>query len=467
MSDFENNIVTSIHKRRSYHTNVKILAKANLLPEEMLDLIPKSNISRWKYTDFSDTLEVKSFDLENKHIEDIKLLMNHEKLLKTCTAVLRIKNSIISVLRRKTKKTEEKKVIVNTIDRVKDAISLERATRYFKISLNKYYHWSKQFKNKCLETLIDKCPRIYTNQLSNNEIQKISELVKEEKFKGWPIYSIAWYAIKNKILQVSVTSWYKYTKLLGYKRQVPENPKKNYQPVIANSPGEKLHADVTIFKPLNKSKVYIYIVMDNFSRYILGWKASLQLSSEIFVENLKEVYYKQLIPINPVRELCSLSADFSNKVSPVKEFFSNGVNKPIELIVDGGPENNNKKVDGFISDIDGAIKKLIAKKDIIFSNSVVEAMNKILKYGFLFQRDIPDFESTVKHLEKIIPIYNNERPHLALNGYTPEEVFNGISRNEEVYKKDLQEAYYRRIKENKEMRCRNCDDGGKLELAIA
>ncbi|MBI5206273.1 MAG: hypothetical protein HY934_00615, partial [Candidatus Firestonebacteria bacterium] len=48
MSDSADNIVNSVRKRRSYHTNVKILAKADLLPEEMLEAIPKSNISRWE-----------------------------------------------------------------------------------------------------------------------------------------------------------------------------------------------------------------------------------------------------------------------------------------------------------------------------------------------------------------------------------------------------------------------------------
>lgn len=182
-------------------------------------------------------------------------------------------------------------------------------------------------------------------------------LLEDKKFQGWPIYSIAWYSIRNKILQASVASWYKYSKLLGIVRSKPKNPKKDYQSLRASRPGEKIHADVTVFRPMDNTKVYIYIVMDNFSRYILSWKASLQLSSEIFVENLKEAYYKHLIPINT----------------------------PVELVVDGGPENNNEKVDDFITNIDGAIKKLIAQKDIIFSNSLIEAMNRTLKYGFLFQ----------------------------------------------------------------------------------
>ncbi|MBA7710079.1 hypothetical protein ES703_119009 [subsurface metagenome] len=172
--------------------------------------------------------------------------------------------------------------------------------------------------------------------------------------------------------------------------------------------------------------------MDNFSRYILNWKASLKLSAEIFVQNLKEAYYKCIVPL------------FQNK--------------PVELIVDGGSENNNETVDRFISDdIDNAIRKLVAQRDILFSNSMVEAVNKILKYRFLFQKEIPNFQSTVKHLKEFIPIYN-QRPHTALSGRTPEEVLKGIELNKEEYTMHFNEARMKRIEENRRIWCENCKD---------
>ncbi len=161
-------------------------------------------------------------------------------------------------------------------------------------------------------------------------------------------------------------------------------------------------------------------------------KVSLKLSAEIFVQNLKEAYYKHFI---------TLTKD-----------------KPIELIVDGGPENNNKTVDKFIyDDIDRAIRKLVAQKDIIFSNSMVEAVNKILKYRFLFQHNIPDYESTIKHLNNFIPIYN-QRPHSALGGRAPEEVLKGIELNKKEYTMHFKEAQKKRIEENRIVWCENCKD---------
>ena len=64
-------------------------------------------------------------------------------------------------------------------------------------------------------------------------------------------------------------------------------------------------------------------------------------------------------------------------------------------------------------------------------------------------------------------VYNDERPHYALKGQTPEEAYKGIGFDKDACKRHFQEAYIKRIKENKEARCRNCDDGGKFELVMA
>ena len=76
--------------------------------------------------------------------------------------------------------------------------------------------------------------------------------------------------------------------------------------------------DVTIFKPLDQIKVYIYFIVDNFSRAILNWKASLEYSSAIALDVLKEAIQKHDIGIDAT------------------------------LVTDGGPENHGE-VSNFIN----------------------------------------------------------------------------------------------------------------------
>jgi putative transposase len=366
----------------------------------------------------------------NDNLEIIKELMKYKKFTKACIGLIRIKNSLIDILHKtkgKIKDLEIKKIAIETINRVKDTISLERAVHYFKITIRQYYNWSHQITVPCLETFIEQCPRIYPNQICKSEIKKMKEYFQNPAYKGWAIFSMAWEAIKKGDLYVGVGSWYKYAKILGFLKPLPENRRKNRIGIRAKRVAEKIHADTTIFRPLDNTRIYIYIIMDNRSRYIFTWKASLVSSGEIFAENLIQAYQRYLIP------------------------FYRG--DPLELIVDGGPENNNLKVDEFLDDINGVIKKLIARKDILFSNSIIESVNKTLKYRHLFQYDIPDFESTVKHLEKAIPEYNN-RPHYAHKGLTPREVLKGIKLDKEKIRNEFKEAYKRRIEENQVFKLR-------------
>ena len=75
----------------------------------------------------------------------------------------------------------------------------------------------------------------------------------------------------------------------------------------------------------------------------MGWKVSLQYSSEIALENLKEVCDKYCL-----------------------------LNSNVQLVVDDGPENNGS-VNHFFSVPGIKFKKLIAQVDFLQSNSMIEA----------------------------------------------------------------------------------------------
>ena len=63
-------------------------------------------------------------------------------------------------------------------------------------------------------------------------------------------------------------------------------------------------------------------------------------------------------------------------------------------------------------------KKLVAQVDIIQSNSMVEAANKILKYQYLFVQNIADTETLENTVPVILDDYYN-RPQRLLTCYTP------------------------------------------------
>jgi putative transposase len=192
----------------------------------------------------------------------------------------------------------------------------------------------------------------------------------------------------------------------------------------ASAPNEKWHMDITKFK-INVTEYSIYIIMDNFSRYILNWGVHHSASGEFMRDLLKEAI-SQFTPKNA------------------------------QLIADGGSENNNIYVDELLTKNTNTLTKLIAQKDISFSNSMVEAINKILKYNYLFPFGITSLQFLLQQLEFAINDYNNKRPHFSLKGSTPFEVFNNTPWDRSVIANQFELARLDRLEINRKNTCDGC-----------
>ncbi|MDR0261614.1 MAG: integrase core domain-containing protein, partial [Sphingobacterium sp.] len=69
---------------------------------------------------------------------------------------------------------------------------------------------------------------------------------------------------------------------------------------------------------------------------------------------------------------------------------------------------------------------------------MIEAVNKQMKYSFLFRHQLLDFEHTQRFLKTAVEQYNN-RPHSALFGFTPQEVFDGAKPNKYFFKPQMEQ----------------------------
>jgi transposase InsO family protein len=112
--------------------------------------------------------------------------------------------------------------------------------------------------------------------------------------------------------------------------------------------------------------------MDNFSRYITSWRMADKVCAKVRIETFEETIINAGIEPNQKEKT--------------------------ELIVDGGTENNNKAVTTLLQKY--PVDKLVAMKDILKSNSMIESLNKIIKYDYLYPRNIHDQEELVKIMRK-------------------------------------------------------------------
>lgn len=158
--------------------------------------------------------------------------------------------------------------------------------------------------------------------------------------------------------------------------------------IRAHRVDEIWHIDITEFKLKGGGKAYLQVTMDNYSRKIINWKLSQRKGQALTVKNLKEV---------------------------IEE------NKPESLISDGGGENIGDQVKQML--LGKNIIKKIAKKDIVFSNSMVESFFNVLKKRFINKFKLFPFSKLFKKITRAVILFNG-MPTPSLSGATPSEVYN-------------------------------------------
>ncbi|PQJ79803.1 integrase catalytic domain-containing protein [Polaribacter porphyrae] len=154
--------------------------------------------------------------------------------------------------------------------------------------------------------------------------------------------------------------------------------------------------DVTYYKTIDNIQYYIYTIVDNFSRQIVAYDVSKKLSANIRLETLKSA----------IKNEFDISVWRSN----------------VDLIVDGGTENNNNSIHEFIKNQHVSVNKKIALKDVRFSNSIIEGTYRILKSKYFQDRPILS-TSTKEEMDFFVNDFNNVRSHYEHKIYIPNDIF--------------------------------------------
>lgn len=420
--------------RVSWDTNVKHYIRNGLydnLPNTIKTQIPKTNKHRWKQKpeDKYKGCEVANFIKEE--LELIKRTGESRNAKKVIQAYFKLSDTyhkIISTVKGiKHQVALQKEKLVNTIEMLKDIVPFESALKIFNLSRATYHNYKTLVINKCDASYFLWCTKQYPHQLLKKENFQIEKYLQDEKYKYWSKSSLYFLGVRNKDISVCLTTFYKYSKLLGYNNVRHIQPKIKYTALKSHRPNEIWCADVTIFKTLDGKKHYIHFLMDHYSKMILGY--SVEDSS------------------NPV----AIKSLLQNAYLKYKN------NDPIKFITDGDIENVNSTVKSFLITTNNDIKHLIAQKDIPFSNSKIEALNKIIKHQFLLPQNLENRKQLINALAEDVPTYNTIRPQYSLQGNTPEETFGGKPIAVNSYKTHFAEQKTQRIVINQQNKCKACN----------
>gem|GEM_PF-1477157 len=167
-------------------------------------------------------------------------------------------------------------------------------------------------------------------------------------------------------------------------------------------------------------------VIDNFSRRILSWKLVLRLEPQTTCQILVEA---------------------------AKNLPKNGDGATV--VADSGIENVNGEVDSLWGL--GQLHRILAQVEVSYSNSMIEALWRSMKHGWLFLHQLDTFAALERLISFYVEQHNSVVPHSAFAGQTPDEMYFGHGEQIPV---DLAAARAHarsaRMKYNRELSCEAC-----------
>ncbi|MBW2362441.1 MAG: transposase [Deltaproteobacteria bacterium] len=321
---------------------------------------------------------------------------------------------------------DAKKILLRSIERARKVLPLSAALRIARLSASRYHGWCRAEAGCELDDQTS-CPRIVPTRLTPSEVETVREMVESDDHRHLSLRALALHAQRIGKVLASPSTWYRLVKNAGWRR--PRNrvyPAKPKVGIRAKAPGELLHLDVTIIKLLDGTRAYLHAVIDNYSRRILSWTLEERLAGGGTCRILREA----VVQLND----CPYHAI---------------------VVADSGSENVNGAVDDFL---DGEeLTRVLAKVEVTFSNSMIEAFWRSLKHSWLYLHTLDSFAALHRLIEFYVKAHNEVMPHSAFEGQTPNEMFFGTG--EEVTRKlsaSRKTAREERMKENRTAQCGVC-----------
>ena len=200
---------------------------------------------------------------------------------------------------------------------------------------------------------------------------------------------------------IYLCSWRTMYRLLGKNEQVRERRKVRRHPkyvrpeLAANGPNQVWTWDITYLKgPTRGAFSYLYVVMDLYSRLVVGWLLAESECAELATRLLAQSYRKQ-------------------GVQPGK----------LTVHADRGAPMKSKSVAQLLSDL--VVSRSHSRPRVSNDNPYSEAGFKTLKYSSDFPARFGSFEEAERFCREYFVCYNEEHYHSGIALLTPSQVHYG------------------------------------------
>jgi putative transposase len=168
--------------------------------------------------------------------------------------------------------------------------------------------------------------------------------------------------------------------------------------LIISHPNQVWVCDITYLKLRRGRFAYLFVLMDLFSRYIVGWYVSPSLAADGAVTSL-EMALAHLPKIK----------------SPLIHHSDHGVQYTSQAYSDALLQNDILPSMGAVGNC--------------YDNVFAERLIGILKGEYLLDHPFANIQQVSHGVEEAVYLYNRDRPHLSLNMAYPADVYRGKRMN--------------------------------------
>lgn len=284
-----------------------------------------------------------------------------------------------------------------------DALGLSRA-RY-------YRHKAPPGEAKPSAAVASASPRA----LKPEERQQVLDLMRSERFMDQPPREIYATLLDEGRYVCSVRTMYR---ILGRENEVKERRNQLRHPayakpeLLATAPNEVWSWDITkLLGPVKWTYFYLYVILDLFSRYVVGWMVATRESATLAQRLIEETCRKQAV-------------------------------RPGELTIhaDRGSSMTSKPVALLLADL--GVTKTHSRPHTSNDNPFSESQFKTLKYRPDFPGRFASIEEARSFCQAFFPWYNQEHHHAGIGLLTPSVVHHGQAEQVQAARlRVLEEAY--------------------------
>jgi len=289
-------------------------------------------------------------------------------------------------------KTEDCKDMINTIS---DKIGTKAACNAFSLSRSSYY-----YKNGSSSSSTVSKHKLPDFSLSKEERDEILMLMNSNTYMDKTPYEIYASQLDKGNYLCSVRTMYR---ILEDNNQVKERRKikrsNNYQKpeLLATSANQVWSWDITKLKgPAKWTYFYLYVIIDIFSRLVVGWMVAYRESAILAQKLIKETCEKQNIEANH-----------------------------LTIHADRGSSMRSKSVAFLLSDL--GVTKSHSRPYVSNDNPYSESHFKTMKYRPDFPGNFNSMTEARDFCRNFFDWYNKEHYHSGIGFLTPESVHYGFA----------------------------------------